>query len=145
LRAGDAYSPEDRHVAGVWSESRMRIASVLAVAALIAPLPAFAHPKLVSATPAPNAATAPTARLQLVFSEKLVAQFSGAEVVMTDMPGMKMRGPVRMPVKASIAEDGKTLVLTLAKPLPKGSYRVDWHVVSIDTHRVKGNYSFKVQ
>lgn len=123
----------------------MRFATVLAIAALVAPLPALAHPKLVSATPAPNAATAPTARLQLVFSERLVAQFSGADVVMTEMPGMKMHGPMKMPVKASLAGDGKTLVLTLAKPLPKGSYRVDWRVVSADTHRVQGNYSFKVQ
>jgi len=123
----------------------MRFAFVLAAAALVAPLPAFAHPKLVSATPAPNATTAATARLQLVFSERLVAQFSGADVVMTEMPGMKMHGPMKMPVKASLAEDGKTLVLTLAKPLPKGSYRVDWRVVSADTHRVQGNYSFKVQ
>ncbi|MDF2381797.1 copper homeostasis periplasmic binding protein CopC [Nostoc ellipsosporum NOK] len=123
----------------------MRFASVLAAAALVAPLPAFAHPKLVSATPAPNATTAATARLQLVFSERLVAQFSGADVVMTEMPGMKMHGAMKMPVKASLAEDGKTLVLTLAKPLPKGSYRVDWRVVSADTHRVQGNYSFKVQ
>nr|WP_294809540.1 copper homeostasis periplasmic binding protein CopC [uncultured Sphingomonas sp.] len=123
----------------------MRFAPVLAIAALIAPLPAFAHPKLVSATPAPDAATAPTARLQLVFSERLVAQFSGAELVMTEMPGMTMHGPMRMAAKASVAEDGKTLALTLAKPLPKGGYRVDWHVVSADTHRVQGNYSFKVQ
>ena len=123
----------------------MRFASVLAVAAFVAPLPAFAHPKLVSATPAPDSTTAPTARLQLVFSEKLVGQFSGAEVVMTDMPGMKMHGPMKMPVKASVAADGKTLLLTLPKPLPKGGYRVDWHVVSSDTHRVKGSYSFKVQ
>lgn len=123
----------------------MRFAPVLAIAALVAPLPAFAHPKLVSATPTPDAATAPTARVQLVFSERLVPQFSGAELVMTEMPGMKMHGAMKMPTKASVAEDGKTLVLTLAKPLPKGGYRVDWHAVSADTHRVQGNYSFKVQ
>jgi len=123
----------------------MRFAPVLAVAALIAPLPAFAHPRLIAATPAPNSATAPTARLQLAFSERLVAQFSGADVVMIEMPGMKMRAPMKMAVKASLAEDGKTLVLTLQKPLAKGSYRVDWRVVSTDTHRVQGNYSFKVQ
>ena len=64
----------------------MRFAPVFALAALVAPLPALAHPKLVSATPAPNSATAPTARVQLVFSERLVAQFSGADVVMTEMP-----------------------------------------------------------
>ena len=123
----------------------MRFAPVLAVAALIAPLPAFAHPKLITATPAPNSGTAPTARLQLAFSERLVAQFSGADVVMTEMPGMKMHGPMKMAVKANLAEDGKTLVLTLQKPLAKGNYRVDWRVVSTDTHRVQGNYSFKVQ
>ena len=123
----------------------MRFAPVLAVAALIAPLPAFAHPKLITATPAPNSATAPTARLQLALSERLVAQFSGADVVMTEMPGMKMRAPMKMAVKASLAEDGKTLVLTLQKPLAKGNYRIDWRVVSTDTHRVQGNYSFKVQ
>lgn len=123
----------------------MRFAPVLAVAALIAPLPAFAHPKLITATPAPNSGTAPTARLQLAFSERLVAQFSGADVVMIEMPGMKMRAPMKMAVKASLAEDGKTLVLTLQKPLAKGNYRVDWRVVSTDTHRVQGNYSFKVQ
>ncbi|KRC81106.1 copper homeostasis periplasmic binding protein CopC [Sphingomonas sp. Root241] len=123
----------------------MRFAPVLTIAALVAPLPAFAHPKLVLATPAANAATAPTARVQLVFSERLIGQFSSAEIVMTEMAGMKMHGPMKMSVKASVAGDGKTLVLTLAKPLPKGSYRVDWHVVSADTHRVQGNYSFKVQ
>jgi len=123
----------------------MRFASVLALAVLVAPVAAYAHPKLVAATPAANATTAPTARLQLVFSERLVQQFSGADVVMTGMPGMKMHGPMRMPGQASLAEDGRTLVVTFAKPLPKGSYRVDWHVVSADTHRVQGNYTFQVQ
>ena len=123
----------------------MRIAPFLAVAARVAPLPAFAHPRLLSATPAANSATAPTARVQLVFSDRLVQQFSGADVVMTAMPGMKMHGPMRMQGQASLAEDGKTLVVTFAKPLPKGSYRVDWRVVSADTHRVQGNYSFEVR
>ena len=123
----------------------MRIAPFLAIAALVAPLPAYAHPRLLSATPAANSATAPTARLQLAFSERLVAQFSGADIVMTSMPGMKMNAPMKMPGQASLAEDGKTLVVTLPKALPKGGYRVDWHVVSTDTHRVQGNYSFQVQ
>lgn len=123
----------------------MRFAPFLAVAALIAPLPAYARPQLVSAAPAANSATVPTARLQLAFSERLVAQFSGADIMMTSMPGMKMNAPMKMPGQASLANDGKTLVVTVAKPLPKGSYRVAWHVVSTDTHRVQGNYSFQVQ
>ena len=89
-------------------------------------------------------AAAPTAELKLVFSESLVAQFSGADLVMTDMPGMKMNAPMKMPAKATLAADGKTLVVTLPKALPKGGYKLSYHVVSTDTHRVEGNYSFKI-
>jgi methionine-rich copper-binding protein CopC len=28
--------------------------------------------------------------------------------------------------------------------LSPGEYKVEWHAVSDDTHRVKGNYSFSV-
>ncbi len=116
----------------------------LAVATL-ASAPAFAHPKLLSANPAANTVVAATARLQLSFSEGLVAQFSGADLSMTDMPGMKMKSPMKMALKASLAPDGKTLILALAKPLPRGTYKLDWHVVSTDTHRVQGSYAFKVK
>lgn len=106
---------------------------------------AFAHPELLSAAPAPNAVVAAPERLQLVFSEELVAQFSGADLAMTDMPGMKMSSPMKMKFVTDLAPDGKTLVLTFAKPLPRGSYKLDWHVVSTDTHRVQGSYVFKVK
>ncbi|MBO9579597.1 MAG: copper homeostasis periplasmic binding protein CopC [Sphingobium sp.] len=123
----------------------MRFAPIVAAMLLVAPVAAFAHPKLVSATPAPNVATAPTARLQLVFSEGLVAQFSGADLVMTEMPGMKMNAPMKMPATAALGADGKTLLVTLPKALPAGSYKLSYHVVSTDTHRVEGNYSFRVR
>lgn len=106
---------------------------------------ALAHPKLNSATPAANSVVAAPTRIQLVFSEALVAQFSGIDLTMTEMPGMKM-GPMKMNgVKATVAPDGKTLVATLAKPLPVGTYKLDYHVVSADTHRIQGSYTFKVQ
>lgn len=123
----------------------MRFAPIVAAVLLVAPVAAYAHPKLVSATPAPNSVAAPTARLQLVFSESLVPQFSGADLVMTEMPGMKMNAPMKMPAKATLGTDGKTLVVTLPKSLPTGSYKLSYHVVSIDTHRVEGSYSFKVK
>jgi methionine-rich copper-binding protein CopC len=123
----------------------MRFGLVAATAALFAAAPALAHPKLVSATPAPNAVVAAPARLQLTFSEALVANFSGVELVMTDMPGMKMSSPMRMTVSTALGPDGRTVVVTLAKPLPRGGYRIDWHVVSTDTHRVQGSYAFKVK
>ena len=125
----------------------MRVSLMLAAsAALLAAGPAFAHPKLISATPAANTVvTAPT-KVQLTFSEKLVAQFSGAELAMTDMPGMKMKAPMKMSgLTATLAANGMTLVVTLAKPLPRGTYKLTYHVVSTDTHRVEGGYTFKVK
>ncbi len=123
----------------------MRFAPIVAAVLLVAPVAALAHPKLVSATPAPNSVAAPTASLQLVFSEGLVAQLSGADLVMTEMPGMKMNAPMKMPAKAALGADGKTLVVTLPKALTAGSYKLSYHVVSTDTHRVEGSYTFKVK
>ena len=106
---------------------------------------ALAHPKLNSAMPAADSVvTAPT-KIQLVFSETLVAQFSGIDLTMTEMPGMKM-GPMKINgIKPTVGADGKTLVATLAKPLSVGTYKIDYHVVSADTHRIQGSYTFKVK
>ncbi|HEX7819641.1 MAG TPA: copper homeostasis periplasmic binding protein CopC [Sphingobium sp.] len=119
--------------------------AVAMAASVFAATAVQAHPKLSSATPAANAVIAAPTRIQLVFSEALVAQFSGIDLTMTEMPGMKM-GPMKMNgVKTTVAADGKTLIATLAKPLPVGTYKVDYHVVSTDTHRIQGSYTFKVQ
>ena len=40
--------------------------------------------------------------------------------------------------------DPKLLVLDVTK-LPPGAYRVTWHVVSIDTHRTEGDFTFTVK
>jgi methionine-rich copper-binding protein CopC len=137
-------TPDCRRLAGL-GESLMRFAPIVAAALLVAPVAAFAHAKLVSATPAPNAVSAPTARLQLVFSESLIAQFSGVDLVMTEMPGMKMNAPMKMPATAALGADGKTLIVTLPRALPAGAYKLSYHVVSTDTHRVEGNYGFRVR
>lgn len=117
---------------------------VVAAATVLTAAPALAHPKLVSATPGSNATVAPTAKVQLTFSEKLLPKFSGAEVTMTGMPGMATHPPMKVTATVAVAADGKTMVIAFAKPLAKGTYRLDWHVVSSDTHRVKGGYAFKV-
>jgi methionine-rich copper-binding protein CopC len=115
-------------------------------AALLAGTAAQAHPKLVSATPAPNSIVGKAAKIELHFNEALMGQFSGVDLAMTDMPGMKMNAPMQMNgVATSIGADGKTLIVTLKAPLSSGAYKLDWHVVSADTHRVSGSYSFKVK
>jgi methionine-rich copper-binding protein CopC len=35
-------------------------------------------------------------------------------------------------------------VVPIQEQLPPGDYKVEWHAVSDDTHRVKGSYSFSV-
>lgn len=122
----------------------LRFAAV-AVIATAAAVPAFAHPKLITSTPAPNSAVKATSSVALHFSEGLVAQFSGIEITMTDMPGMKMTAPMAIATaKTSVGPDGKTLMVALKTPLTTGSYTLAWHVVSTDTHRVAGKYNFKV-
>lgn len=106
---------------------------------------AMAHPRLTAASPAANATVAAPTRIQLTFSENLVGQFSGFDLTMTEMPGMKM-GPMKISgVTATVAPDGKTLAATLARPLARGTYKLDYHVVSADTHRIQGSYTFKVR
>ena len=119
--------------------------AVAMAASVFAATAVQAHPKLSSATPAADTVVAAPTKIQLVFSEALVAQFSGIDLTMTEMPGMKM-GPMKMNgVKATLAPDGKTLVATLAKPLTAGTHKLDYHVVSTDTHRIQGGYTFKVK
>ena len=119
--------------------------AALAVSALFASA-APAHPKLTASSPVANATVASPSRIELNFSEKLVGQFSGVDLVMTDMPGMKMNAPMMMAgINTIMGPDGKTLIATLAKPLSAGTYKLDYHVVSADTHRIKGSYVFKVK
>lgn len=82
--------------------------------------------------------------IELHFSENLTTQFSGAKLIMTDMPGMP-NSP--MGVKASVAagSDPKTMIITPAAPLTTGTYKVEWRAVSSDTHPITGGLSFNVK
>ncbi len=121
------------------------VKATAAVCAALAVSSAFAHPKLVSSTPVDKSEGAAPARIELHFSEALVTQFSGANLVMTAMPGMADHGAMKVAAKVSGADDGKTMVVTPAQPLVPGSYRVDWRAVASDTHPVSGNVSFEVK
>ena len=105
---------------------------------------AQAHPKLLSASPAPNATVAKPARVALQFSEKLMPKFSGADLMMTGHAGTT-HPPMKVAVATAVGADGRTLVLTPKSPLGAGRYSVAWHVVSTDTHRVAGNFAFAVK
>jgi len=123
--------------------------SLLLAAPLIAmalPTAAFAHPKLLSSTPAAGSTAAKPKEIKLVFSERLVAQFSGIDLTMTSMPGMAKHAPMKISgFTTAVAADGKTLVASLPRPLPAGSYTLKWHAVAADTHRIAGEISFAVK
>lgn len=118
---------------------------LLAAAAALAASPAAAHPKLVSSTPAANASVAPTAKVELVFSERLVGNLSKAQVVMTGMPGMAKHAPMPIQGKSAVSADGKAITVIFARPLATGSYRVTYQVVSADTHKIQGSIDFRIR
>jgi methionine-rich copper-binding protein CopC len=60
-------------------------------------------------------------------------------IEVTDETGRRLRtGP-------AITAPGNPAVLVVRlSALPAGTYRVTWHVVSMDTHRTQGSFSFQV-
>lgn len=121
----------------------LNITLVLASGLLLSSL-AQAHPKLLSSTPAEGADGAAPDKIELHFSESLLTQFSGAKLVMTEMPGMA-HSPMPMKARVSAGSDPKSMFVTPLTPLPAGTYKVEWRAVSSDTHPITGNVTFKVQ
>lgn len=101
---------------------------------------AYAHALLTSSNPPANGSmtTSPT-EIRLNFSEGVVPKFSG--VVLKDESGKA----VATGTATIDSKDKKQLVIPLSTPLPAGRYTVSWHAVSEDTHRLNGEYSFKVE
>ena len=115
------------------------------IAALAVAAPAIAHPKLVTSSPAANATTGKISTITLNYSEKLVPALSGAELIMTGMPGMADHPPMPITGLKTSVKGGKTLVVTLPRPLSAGTYKLNWHAVAADTHRIKGTFAFRVK
>ncbi|MCL9802553.1 copper homeostasis periplasmic binding protein CopC [Pseudomonas sp. rhizo66] len=121
----------------------LNITLALASGLLLSSL-AQAHPKLLSSTPAEGADGAAPGKIELHFSENLLTQFSGAKLVMTEMPGMA-HSPMPMKARVSAGSDPKSMLITPLAPLPAGTYQVQWRAVSSDTHPITGNVTFKVK
>ena len=116
------------------------------LAALVSAGSAQAHTKLVSSTPAANAVVTKPTSISVSFIEKAMPALSGADVVMTGMPGMAHHQPMKLSgLKTSWSADGKTLTLTAGRAFPVGSYQVVWHAAGADTHRMQGSFTFSVK
>jgi copper resistance protein C len=121
--------------------STRRTMTVLASSAalfLSGTMAAFAHAHLVRATPAAGGTVqAAPGEVTLRFSEKLEPKFSS--VLVRDSAGKQ--------VDKGDATVDKADRMVIRVPLPQlepGVYTVEWRAVSADTHKVNGNFTFKV-
>lgn len=113
---------------------------LLAAALSFAATTALAHPKLLSASPAPASTVAGSPKeLRMTFSEGLVAKLCGVEIT------SKAGAPVKTAATALAPKTDKQLVTPIVGKLAPGAYHVAWHAVSTDTHRVQGQFDFTVK
>ena len=118
----------------------MRIIIVLAALLMASLAPnggALAHAMLSQAVPAVGS-TVPTSpgKIVLSFTESLEPAFSGIEV--RDAAGQRVDSG-----KATLGASKNQLQVPL-KRLTPGTYTVIWHVLSVDTHKTEGNFTFKI-
>jgi len=118
--------------------------SILAAVALVAPAAwapaAWAHAALREASPAVGSTVAksPT-EISLKFSEGVEPELSSITLSLKD--GAKFATG-----KAGTGgKDKRFLTLKLPKALAPGAYTVHWAVVSIDSHKTEGSYSFEIK
>jgi copper resistance protein C len=111
------------------------LAAVTTFAALMIASGAQAHAHLEKASPAENATVAAPKTIHLEFSEKLEPKFSAVELVKADGAA----------VAVTSRAAGKAIDAAPKRALAPGAYKVMWHVVSGDGHKMKGQYSFTVR
>lgn len=99
---------------------------------------AFGHAFLDHAAP-PVGSTLNAApdQVRLWFTQGLEPAFSGIEV--EDAKGARVDTG-----KATLDPNDGTLLSVALKPLGPGTYTVHWHVVSVDSHRTEGSWTFVI-
>jgi len=108
------------------------LVSILLPAAL-----AHAHAMLDHASPAVGSAGAAPKAVTLWFTEQLEPAFSTIEV--HNAQGANMQAG-----KAAVDGKDRTQLRVPLKQLPPGTYKVIWRVLSVDTHRTQGDFTFSV-
>lgn len=112
----------------------------VAFAGLLTAAGALAHAHLQQQIPAAGAQlVASPQTLTLSFSEGIEPAFSGVTVT----------GPQQHAVATGkltrSADNPAQVTVPVAETLPPGEYTVAWHVVSVDGHKTKGQYTFSVK
>jgi methionine-rich copper-binding protein CopC len=117
---------------------RLTIAAACVGALLLGPVRAYAHAHLDHASPAIDGTVATTPKeVVLWFTEALEPKFSS--IVVQDAKDAAVQDGT------ATLDAGNTAELRVAlKPLPPGTYKVIWRVLSVDTHRTQGDFTFHV-
>ena len=114
--------------------------------ALTLATPALAQVRLVSSAPANAKAASRPMAVTLTFSDKIGANASSMDIVMLTMPGMKDHPPMKISgFTTSVSPDGKTLSAKLPRPLPVGTYVVNWKATGSDGAPASGKINFAVK
>ena len=101
---------------------------------------AFAHAHLQQPLPAAGSEVdASPQALTLSFSEGIETQFSGVTLTGPQQKAIPLGRPVRSD------KNKAQLTVPVEQALTPGAYTVDWHVVSVDGHKTKGQYTFTVK
>jgi methionine-rich copper-binding protein CopC len=111
--------------------------SLLALTAVLAADGARAHSGLARSSPGDGATVKPPKDVVLTFTAKLEPMFSSIEV--RDAKGVAVHDGNTTGVPAQ-----PTQIRVALKPLPPGTYKVIWRVLSVDTHRTQGSFTFRV-
>ncbi len=116
--------------------------SCLSLLACLTSTSAFAHAHLESEQPAADSEVSSPKELRLKFSEGVEEKFTKVAISL-DGPGDRTEIIQTQSVSTDPA-DKKVLIVVPSVPLVPGKYKVEWHAVSIDTHKSEGVYHFKV-
>jgi copper resistance protein C len=114
---------------------RLRLLALVLLGLAIGIATAHAHAHLERASPTPDSTVRPAPQeVTLWFTQQLEPAFSSAQV--HDAAGARVDEGARV--------DGMQIHVSV-KPLPPGTYKVSWKVLSVDTHTTEGDFSFRVE
>ncbi|HUB13577.1 MAG TPA: copper resistance protein CopC [Acetobacteraceae bacterium] len=116
----------------------MRLTHLILPAMLCAASPAFAHAFLKNASP-PVGSDVPVSppTVTIIFTEGVEPAFSVIEVQNAQGQRVDKADPHLV--------NGEQTKLAVDLPkLPQGTYKVSWHVTSVDTHKTEGSFQFTV-
>ncbi|GGZ31186.1 copper homeostasis periplasmic binding protein CopC [Asticcacaulis endophyticus] len=111
-------------------------AATLMIAATVS-TQALAHAKLQTAMPAAGSTGPSPKTIMLHFNEKMAAKLSSFDITTAD--------GAKIDVTPTVDSSGMMMTAKPKAPLAPGLYKVNWHAVTSDGHRVTGEFTFTVK